>query len=188
VTPVQRVASLLLDAGFKELPLPLQIASLDFDIACAFVGTSRSADLVIVGDMAAEGEVKVLRQIQGIARALDVMRSRRPLTSVIVGPRPAGTTLEGLSQVGRMLPVGEADDESELRDRLAVLLPLKVRAVSPEIRDLNADQLLVNGVDELTAELLDASALGEEEVKNRFHAALLAIFPQSDGIDEDTYE
>src|SRR3546814_13353869 len=60
----------------------------------AVVAVGHFADLVVIGDMAAQGERKVLQQVEGIARALDVMRSRRPLTTIVVGPRPVGKTLD----------------------------------------------------------------------------------------------
>src|SRR3546814_18291365 len=85
--------------------------------------------------MAAQGERKVLQQVEGIARALDVMRSRRPLTTIVVGPRPVGKTLEALAQAGRILSVEEATDPAELRDHLAVFLPLALPAPLSADRD-----------------------------------------------------
>jgi hypothetical protein len=188
VVPTERVAELLLKAGYRRISPPLQVAGLTFEVAAAFVGVDHSADLVIIGDMAAEGERKVLQQVEGIARALDVMRSHRPLTIVIVGPRPVGKTLEALAQVGRILPVEEAVDPAELRDRLAILLPLDLPDSLMADRDLGAGEALVLPDDPLAAELFDASMLGEEAVRTRFHAALNAIFapePQaSEGASE----
>ena len=139
--PTERVAEILVRAGYRRLASPLQVAGLEFDVAGAFVGVGRSADLVVVGDMAADGgERKVVQQIEGIARALDVMRSQRPLTSVIVGPRPVGKMLEALSQVGRILSVEEALDPAELRDQLAVLLPLELPAALSADSDLGAGE------------------------------------------------
>src|SRR3546814_10949911 len=88
--------------------------------------------------MAAQGERKVLQQVEGIARALDVMRSRRPLTTIVVGPRPVGKPLEALAQVGRILSVEEATDPAELRDQLAVLLPAELPATLSAYRVLGA--------------------------------------------------
>jgi hypothetical protein len=174
--PAERVADTLLKAGYRRISPPLQVAGLTFDVAAAFVGVGHSADLVVIGDMAAEGERKVLQQVEGIARALDVMRSHRPLTIVIVGPRPVGKTLEALAQVGRILPVEEAVDPADLRDRLAILLPLELPKSLTADRDLGAGEALVLPDDPLAAELFDASKLGEEAVRTHFHAALNAIF------------
>src|SRR3546814_5059401 len=54
--PTERVADLLLAAKYKRMPLPLQVAGLDFDVAGAFVAVGHFAALVVIGDMAAQGE------------------------------------------------------------------------------------------------------------------------------------
>ncbi len=183
--PAERVADILVGAGYRRIAAPLQVAGLEFDVAGAFVGGGHSADLVIVGDMAAEGERKVLQQIEGIARALDLMRSRRPLTTVIVGPRPVGKTLEALAQVGRILPVEEAFDPAELRDQLAVLLPLELPATLSADRDLGAGETLRLPDDPLAEELVEASKMGESAVRDHFHAALNAVFALDDEDGEE---
>jgi hypothetical protein len=181
--PAERVAELLLNAGYRRVTSPLEIAGLTFDVAGAFVGGAHSADLVVIGDMAADGERKVIQQIDGIARALDVMRSRRSLTAVIVGPRPAGKALDSLAQVSRILAVDEAIDPDDLRDRLAVLLPLKLPEAISEDRDLDNGENLTLPDNQIAAALIEASKVGEETVRARFHDALNAIF-ESDEDDE----
>jgi hypothetical protein len=187
-TPSERVADILVNSGYRRISAPLQVAGLTFDVAAAFVGVGHSADLVVIGDMAADGERKVLQQVEGIARALDVVRSHRPLTIVIVGPRPVGKTLEALAQVGRILPVEEAVDSSDLRDRLAILLPLELPATLMADRDLGAGEALSLPDDPLAADLLEMSKLGEEAVKTRFHTALNTIFAPQAEATEDTSE
>lgn len=186
--PSERVADILVNSGYRRLGPPLQVAGLTFDVAAAFVEVGHSADLVVIGDMAANGERKVLQQVEGIARALDVMRSHRPLTIVIVGPRPVGKTLEALAQVGRILPVEEAVDPADLRDRLAILLPLELPATLMADRDLGAGEALSLPDDPLASDLLEVSKLGEEAVKTRFHAALNAIFAPRAKATEDASE
>lgn len=186
--PAERVAEMLVRAGYRRIASPLRVAGLEFDVAGAFVGVDHSADLVVVGDMAADGERKVVQQIEGIARALDVMRSHRPLTTIIVGPRPVGKTLQALAQVGRILPVEEALDSAELRDQLAVLLPLELPTSLSANRDLGAGETLVLPDEPLAEELLEASKLGEVAVRDRFHAALISAFTttgESDESEED---
>lgn len=184
--PSERVAQVLTSADYRRLEAPLQVAGLIFSVAGAFIGGDRSSDLVVIGDMAADGERGVIQQIEGIARALDVVRSRRPLTSIIVGPRPIGRALEALSQVSRVLAVDEASDELELRDRLAVLLPIELPISLGHDRDLDGIAEVSSVADPLLAELIEASALGEAAVRNRFHAALmdLASVP---GVDEQDH-
>lgn len=182
--PAERVADVLLEAGYRRLDLPLQIAGLTFDVAGAFVGMGHVADLVVVGDMGTDTERKVVQQIEGISRALDVMRSQRPLTSVILGPRPVGKALDAIAQVSRILAVGEADDPVGLRDGLAILLPLKLPAPRSADRDLGAGEHLVLPDDAIASDLYEASALGEDAVRTCLHDALNAIFepePENDG-------
>jgi hypothetical protein len=181
--PAERVAEILVRAGYRRIASPLHVAGLEFDVAGAFVGVGYSADLVVVGDIAADGERKVVQQIEGIARALDVVRSHRPLTTVIVGPRPVGKTLEALSQVGRILPVEEALDPAELRDRLAVLLPLELPATLSADGDLGVGETLEFPNELLAEELVEASKLGEAAVRDRFHAALNSVFEMDDESD-----
>lgn len=184
--PSERVAALLIGAGYRRIDMPLQVAGLTFDIAGAFVGVGHSADLVLVGDMAADGERKVVQQVEGIARALDVMRSHRPLSTIIVGPRPVGKTLETLAQVGRILAVEEALDPAELRDQLAVLLPLELPATLSADRDLGGEDAFVLPDDPLAEALMEISKLGEEAVRDCFHDALNAALAddENDGNED----
>lgn len=183
--PADRVATLLVANGYRTVASPLQIAGLAFEVAGAFVGVDHSADLVVIGDMAADGERKVIQQIEGIARALDVMRSHRPLTTVIVGPRPVGKTLEALAQVSRILPVGEAHDPADLRDQLAVLLPLVLPETLLVNRDLGAGETLVLNGNPLAEAIVEASKFGGSAVRDRFHTALRSVFAAS---EDDTFE
>lgn len=178
--PADRVAALLGASGYRTVASPLQIAGLTFEVAGAFVGTDHSADLVVIGDMAVNAERSVVQQVEGIARALDVLRSRRPLTIVIVGPRPVGKTLEDLAQVGRILPVGEANDPAELRDQLAILLPLVLPETMLANRDLGAGESLALNNNPLAEAIVEASKFGEDAVCDRFHAALRSVFTLSE--------
>lgn len=184
--PTERVADILIRAGYRRIALPLQVAGLTFDVAAAFMGVGHSSDLVIIGDMATDGERKVLQQIDGIARALDVMRSHRPLTTVIVGPRPVGKTLEGLAKVSRILAVEEAVDPADLRDRLAILLPLELPPSLFADRDLGTGEALALPTDPLAAELVVASKLGEDAVRTLFHTALSKILDPDGQDNEET--
>jgi hypothetical protein len=182
--PAERVAEILLGAGYRRIIPALQVAGLTFDVAGAFLGVGHSADLVVICDMAADGERKVTQQIDGIARALDVMRSHRPFTTVVVGPRPVGKILESISKVSRILSVEEAVDPADLRDQLAILLPLDLPGSLSADRDLGAGEELTFNTS-IAAELLEASKLGEEAVRTRFHAALNAIFAPETLDEED---
>ena len=78
----------------------------------------------------------------------------------------------------------EAVDPDDLRDRLAVLLPLDLPDTLSAERDLGAGEVLTLPNNPLAAELVDASKRGEEEVRARFHAALNGIFASD--IDEES--
>jgi len=186
--PAERVAALLVGAGYRRIDMPLQVAGLTFDVAGAFVGVEHSADLVLIGDMAADGERKVVQQVEGVARALDVMRSHRPLSTIIVGPRPIGKTLETLSQVGRILPVEEALDPAELRDQLAVLLPLELPPTLLADRDLGGEDEFALPDDPLAEALMEASRFGEAAVRDCFHNALNAALADDEGVSNDSGE
>jgi len=107
-TPVGKIVELLTGVGYKQLATPLDIAGLKFEFPAAFLGTGSSPDLIVVCDTAFEPEERVRNKIQSIARALDVMMSRRPLTAILAGPRPGTATLDAMSKVCRVLPIGVA--------------------------------------------------------------------------------
>lgn len=62
VTPVEKVVELLVDAKYRQLPTPLSIAGLTFDIPAAFVGVHPSPDLILVADTAIDTDVGILRR------------------------------------------------------------------------------------------------------------------------------
>jgi hypothetical protein len=139
-TPVEGVVALLSEAGYRTLSVPLSIAGLEFDLPAALVGETPSPDLVLVADTAFDTEQKILRKVEGVARALDVSRSKRPLTTILVGPKPSAATLDAMTKVCRVLPVGVTEHgatTSLLENWLAVLLPLKL----PEPTDDTAESL-----------------------------------------------
>jgi hypothetical protein len=157
-TPVGKIIELLTGAGYKQLATPLEIAGLKFEFPAALLGTEPSPDLIVVCDTAFEPEERVRNKIQSIARALDVMKSKRPLTAILAGPRPRTATLDAMSKVCRVLPIGVAidgDEEATLRNWLAVLMPLKL----PETTDATG------AVDPHTEKLLKAAPKGSEQVR-----------------------
>lgn len=168
-TPVGKILELLTGAGYKQLATPLDIAGLKFDFPAALLGTGPSPDLILVFDTAFEPEERVKTKIQGMARALDVMKSRRPLTAILAGPRPRTATLDAMSKVCRVLPIGVAvngDEEASLRNWLAVLMPLQL----PQTTDATADPMAellqqVGAPDPYTQKLLSAAARGSEQVR-----------------------
>ncbi len=165
-TPIEAVAEILLqDARFRRLPKPLQIAGVTIDVAAAFVAGDRSLDLVLLGDsIGDQARRRLLSAVEGAARALDLVGSRRPLTLVVVGPRPAADDLRELVRYARVLPVGEAPDEDTLRNWLAALLPLELPAVGEARGDVANAELVSDASNPLLRALVRAAHDGKDEV------------------------
>jgi len=105
------------------------IAGIPFEFS-AILTADRSLDLVVLVDTIDDGpEEDARREIDGLARALDVARSRRPLTVALIGPRWSELTERAIARVARVLVcdvVVDDDARDALRRALAVLLPLTV--------------------------------------------------------------
>jgi hypothetical protein len=152
---------------FRRMPAPLQIAGITFDAPAAFVGTPPSPDLVVICDTSVQTSLDLQRTVEGVGRALDVMRSRRPLTLVLVGPRPDSRVISSLSRYARVLPVGESADEKGLANWLAVLLPLMLPQLV-EARGSDSLQELRGATDANGHELIDLARISAEAVAKRF--------------------
>ncbi|TPN53881.1 hypothetical protein [Mesorhizobium sp. B1-1-7] len=166
-TPVERVARMLEEAKFLRIKSPLQIGGLKFEAPAAFVGQSPSPDLVIVGDSAMQTARDLQTIIEGIGRALDVVRSRRPLTLVLVGPRLESSALAQLCRYARVLPVGETADDASLNNWLAVLLPLKLPK-PVEARGIDCLEELRTSASTEAVELIDLATSGAQAVADRY--------------------
>ena len=182
--PADDVIKILLGAGYRQLPVPLAIQGVrvQFDFDAALVGPARLADLVVVVDTATEASRGIKEKVEGLARALDLGGSRRPLTCVLVGPRPKALFLDSLSKVCRTLPVGdvsEKDYEKYLLDWLSILLPIEV----PKMALKSADPLdelskeLGNARDQVLAtQLLKAAKSGQAAVQDELITVLSSSF------------
>ncbi len=183
-TPVDRVAEVLTGAGYRRVSTPLDIAGLQFDLPAAFVGTSPSPDLIVVADTAFDQEQRILRKIEGIARAMDVVRSKRPLTAVLAGPRPSSAVLESMSRVCRVLPIGtilDADADATLRNWLAVLMPLSLPVPNASIADpLTEIAGQLGGLDPEIAALVDVAPQGADAVQSRLHTLIVEPLDEED--------
>jgi hypothetical protein len=188
-TPVERVKELLRGSGYRQLSEPLSIAGLTFDMPAAFVGAHPSPDLILVADTAFETDERILRKVEGVARALDVARSRRPLTTILVGPRPTSQVLDAMTKVSRVLPVGAFDEdlETSLHNWLAVLMPLGL----PEPSDVVTDPLaeIVSRSGDLrpeVASLVHLAPQGAEVINKRLQDMLFnALQNANGGLDAD---
>lgn len=168
-TPVEQVVAHLEKAGFRRLTERLELASLPFDFPAVLVRDSSEADLVVVADSVEEDGKSLRRKIEGMARALDVLGSRRSITAVVAGPRPNNDILEDISRVCRILPVGDsADDtlEESLKNWLRVLTPLSIENLDAHLSDpMSRFSMPSEAVDPMRlSRLVEASLRGVEDV------------------------
>lgn len=172
-TPVGRITAQLLAAGYRSVSSPLVIGGLKFDFPAALVGTEPSPDLILIADTAFDQEERLVAKLEAVARALDVARSKRPLTVVIAGPRPTSANLEAMSRVCRVLPTGtvlDKDPEGSLRNWLAVLLPLRLPEAHAPIADaLEQLSKLGTGLDQEVADLVVPAKQGTRAVQMQLH-------------------
>lgn len=187
-TPVDRVAEVLASAGYRRVSTPLEIAGLKFDLPAAFVGASPSPDLVLVADSAFDDENRILKKIEGIARAMDVVRSKRPLTAVLVGPRPKSSTLDSMARVCRVLPIGpilNEDADAALRNWLAILMPLNLPEPSAGIADPLAEiASQLGGLPPEIAALVGFAQQGADAVQTRLHEIISEPLAEIEGDNE----
>ncbi len=179
-TPTERIVTALLAAGFRSVS-PLELAGISFDFPAAFLGDDRSLDLVLVADLAFDEPKTLLQRVESVARALDVMRSKRPITLVLAGPRPNRDVLEAMSRVCRVLPItsGKSEDaDSAIRNSLAVLMPLKIpRPSTATTEPLRKVRLKAGKMDDEILALIDVAPRGANAVREKLHELLLEQLP-----------
>lgn len=165
--PVIRAQELLEDAGLQALRQPVDVNGIPFAFSAMLAGTD-SLDLVVLVDTVEDGpEERIRQEVDGLARALDVAGSRRPLTVVLVGPRWRELTERAIARVARVLicevVIGD-DAPAALKDALAVLLPLEI--------DLDP------GSDPVSEPWLDVRSRLEASVQDDALRAVLATAPE----------
>lgn len=124
-----RVFNILVEeGGYRVLPKPFKVGSQSFDFTHALVAGGRANDLVIVIDLKGDtADDMVVRKVLALTRALDVLSSKRPVTAVLTSGQPRSETVQTISRVCRVLPIGApfgSSAQDTVRDWLAVLLPL----------------------------------------------------------------
>ena len=186
-TPVERVAEILAGAGYRRVATPLEIAGLKFELPTAFVGTSPSPDLIIVADTAFEDELRILRKIESIARAMDVVRSKRPLTAVLAGPRPSSATIDSMSRVCRVLPIGTIRTKTLTRIAELVGCPHATELAGAKYkyrRSLDGNCGAARGASAEVAGLVDFAQQGADAVQARLHEIISEPLAEEDVGDE----
>lgn len=194
MTTTERVARVLVDeGGYRELPKPLKIGSLSLDFTHAFVAGNKANDLVIVIELKSDtADSVVVRKVQALTRALDVLRSRRSVTAILTTGQATSQTLYSISRVCRVLPVGaptgpKADDA--VRDWLAVLLPLHQPPAVENLVDWQGDIRRSLSDDEMGPfldELMRVAPTGQSSVEDVLRGNIRTVVEVglSEGHDE----
>src|SRR5665647_719845 len=108
--PIERIVNLLVQNGYSAVHSPAVIGGVPFEFSALLVGGSRAFDIVVVIDTVPEEDRRLRQKVEALARALDVLRSRRSLTVVTVGPDPGRPAIAAISRVARVLMVGAAGE------------------------------------------------------------------------------
>lgn len=176
-TPVEQVVSHLENAGFRRLSKTLEIASLPFDFPAVLISGETESDLIVVADTVMEDGLRIQKKLEGIARALDILGSRRSITAIVAGPRPNNEIIEDMARVCRVLPIGDTADETlkgSLENWLRVLTPLSITLLSNQISEPieRLRSLQEVGSSNILQELISASLQGSEDVTGVIRAYL----------------
>jgi hypothetical protein len=170
---VELVANKLVEGGYRRLSPPIILGGLPLDVQAALAGQGHRMDLVLVVESTSELEPRIVRRVEGAARALDVLGSRRSLTTVVVGPAPSPKTIQSLSRVSRVLPVGQAADTDfavKLENWLAVLMPLSSYSVGAQVVDFETlIRRSYTGEREILDDLLKVASEGATAVARRLY-------------------
>ena len=190
MTTTESVVRILIrEGGYRELPRPLKIGSLSFDFAHALVAGDKANDLVVVIEL--KGDIPddtVIRKVLSLARALDVLQSKRSVTVVLTSGQAAPETLHSLSRVCRVLPVGSPYGPKAVdavRDWLSVLLPLSQPPPVETFVDWQSDLrncIPDNAAGPLSEELVKAAPSGAIAVEEVLASTIRALV---DSILED---
>lgn len=180
MTTSDRVVEILVEeGGYRELTRPFKVGSVSFDFTHALVAGARANDLVIVIDLKGDtADDALIRKVLALTRALDVMRSKRPVTAVLTSGQPRSETVQLISKVCRVLPVGSPtgpDAIDAVRDWLAALLPLTEPAAVETMLDWEADLRAVApeaAKGELMEALIDAAPRGKLAVEEVLAATI----------------
>lgn len=126
---IETVLGVLESSGYERLPRPLTVAGTQFEFEAAMSGTEKSQDIVIVAAGALPLR-RLLRLVAVLARSLDVLNSKRPVTVLVLGAIGPADKAE-LERHARVLVLGTTEPTvEEIRQAAAVLLPLNLPSVS----------------------------------------------------------
>lgn len=181
------VMTVLENGGYQRLPKPLIVAGTEFNFEAAARGTQRSHDLVIITTDRLPTPRRQ-RLVAGLARSLDLMQSKRPVTLVTVGDLSSDDKNE-LERHARVLQVEPPDpSRADIERAIAVLLPLDLPATVIMHGSDPVNQVLATlGLGPDTAEhinLVRAAIGGADEVqaalRDYVNAGVVTTSPEGD--------
>ena len=184
--PIERVLDVLTAASYESRPVPLRVGTVDFDFTAVLTSPDSLNLVVVINTLEWQDETAQRRlpvRIESLGGALDLASSRRPITVILVGAQLTRRTHERLARTARVLdvqPLGGTDIEIELRDALAVLLPLELPAVQDTTtesweqlqRQANPDR------EQWLSDILAATIRGPENVRAALETSLGAPLDQ----------
>jgi hypothetical protein len=187
--PIQRVVNVLEDAGYEIIEQPRRISGIPFEFAAMLAGRG-SLDLVLLVDLAVEADdERIRRRVVGLAGALDLVRSRRSLTVILVGPSRGPDLIQAIGSVARVLTAGSPGeaDQAGLRDAIAVLLPLEVATEKHNEADPwpAARDRIASAHPAETNAILSATRLGSVAVENALRDILSEPIDSLFGVEDD---
>jgi hypothetical protein len=165
-----RVVDILVkEGGYRSLPMPFKIGSQQVEFTHALLAEHRANDLVLIIDVKGDTADDVItRKVLASTRALDVLRSRRPVTVILTAGQPHSETVRSISKVCRVLPVGSPtgpNADRAVRDWVAVLLPLaQPNTVESKVEwEAELDKLVAARTKSPLMQLLIAAAPGGKD-------------------------
>ena len=167
------------EGGYKELPRPLKVGTLSFDFAHALIAGDKANDLVIIIELKGDTvDDTVVRKVLSLTRALDVLQSKRSVTVVLTSGQAAPETVQSISRVCRVLPVGAPSGPKavdSVRDWISVLLPLVQPPPVETLVDWESDlrsNIPSNAAGPLLEQLLSAAPAGKLAVEQVLASAI----------------
>jgi hypothetical protein len=194
MTTSESVIQILVEeGGYKDLARPLRVGSLSFDFAHALIAGERANDLVIVIELKGDtADDNVVRKVLSLTRALDVLQSRRSVTVVLTSGQVAQNTVQSISRVCRVLPIGAPSGPKAIdivREWISVLLPLAQPPPVETLIDWESDlrsSIPANAAGPLLEELLRAAPAGKLAVEQVL--ALTIQTPVASVLEDDQDE
>jgi hypothetical protein len=163
----------------------MTIGAVSFEFDAVLVHPD-SLDLVVLEGTSLEDKLGLPAKVDGLARALDVLGSRRSMTLVLIGPRPENPIVDRLGRVSRVLFADLPADRDPARAfgfALAVLLPLNVDPAPEEPAESwrsVAGDLRARVHDPELSPIITAASRGADAVTRALRDLLLASFEQGD--------